>query len=104
LRVGSKSCWTGDLLEIHRRIVSIFEPIESPEATRFEGGWQFVAVRSCLHTSIAISPRVWTRKLTRAAIEETNTTTGHLNVKVVFAKVTASIGYLYDQFFTNNGT
>jgi len=98
---GNKFGRALDALEGEVRVVGVQEPVEAPVAAGLEGIGEAVALAARRDTAVTLAGQ--TAELGSATIEETNATTGNVQVEVVVAKVTARAGRLDNHDLAGHG-
>lgn len=93
-----------DLLKGEVRVVGVLEPVETPVATVLEELGELVAVASGRDTTVLSTAEAAAAELGGAAIEDTDTTTGHLEIEVVLTEVASGVGGLNNHGLALHGT
>lgn len=87
--------WTFHSAELHRRIIGVFEPIEPEVASRLQVFRQLTAFGFAIDSSVSFTPSVIrSAPLRRAPIEDSQTTTRHLQIEMILTQITSGIDRL----------
>lgn len=93
-----------DLLKGEVGVVGVLEPVETPVATVLEKLGELVAVASGRDTTVLSTAEAAAAELGGAAVEDTDTTTGHLEIEVVLTEVASGVGGLDNHGLALHGT
>lgn len=93
-----------DLLKGEVGVVGVLEPVETPVATVLEKLGELVAVASGRDTTVLSTAEAAAAELGRATVEDTDTTTGHLEIEVVLTEVASGVGGLDNHGLALHGT
>lgn len=97
-----QGCRTSDLGKVKGRVISILEPIESPQAARPERRRHLTALCSGRHAAV---PRAWKASILGiAAVEDPDTASRDQQVKLVVGGVPSRIDRLHNHLLSGNGS
>lgn len=92
-------------IELHRRVIRILEPIETPVATRLQLLGQFRAFGFRADPAVSLAPTiVRCTPLAGASVENAHTAARDLQIEMILTKIAAGIGRLDDKRFALNRT